>query len=249
MALQVQPPARQARLGGIKSVIGDFIDSPRLAAVMQGGGIAWEDPGCGRPSRTQAGCYDTVVAPAEKERDGYLELTSIGDPFAIYVGKECYLGGDDDQSYADQATALLEAWEDREVEKELWQWAADAANPDTAASVREAIGLAEQHADANYVGQPVLVMSRAAAEAAGNLISWEGGQSVTRLGTPVIATGSADADDVITIVGRPAVYASPTKAYPSVNTRENLGLAIAERVVAVGVDCDYRHAVSVSTTP
>lgn len=253
MALQVPAPTRRPRQGGIKSVIGEFTLEPRLAAVNQAGGIAWEDSGCALPSTTRAACYDDVVADAPFTFDGVNMYTSIGDPFAGYAGVECFLGGDDDAAgpYVQQAEKLLLAGEDRYVESHLWGWAVAAASPGTATTIAGAVALAEEDADANYVGQPVLLMSREASilAAAARVIRRENGVVMTINGTPVIATGSAPSGDVgkIMAIGMPAVFASPVLANRAPYLEKNQDMAIAQRVYAIGVDCNYRHAVAVSS--
>lgn len=251
MALRVEAPERQPRSGGIKSVTGEFTLNSRLAA--EPGDIGWEDPGCSKPNATRAGCWDDVVAAEDKEPDGYIDLQIVTRPFARYVGKECFLGGDDDQSYLDQAKALLTAWEDREVEAVLWEWAVDAATPGTAADIKAAIAVAEEYADANYVGQPVLLMSRRMASLAGDVVEKDADTGLlgTKLGTPVIATGSApdDDQDIIVILGRPRVYASAIVAQSVVKHTVNVEMAIAERVYAIGIDCAFRYAVDITPAP
>src|SRR6185312_16510397 len=113
----------------------------------------------GTPSGTGTFSYATTdrsggTVPA-KVALGITEHNGIGPAFARYAGVECYLGGDaGGDSYLQQARDLLAAGEDRAVEAELWEWAAAAASPGTAATLVGAIAAAEEAADANYVGQP-----------------------------------------------------------------------------------------------
>lgn len=329
MSVQVQPPARRPRQGGIKTIVGEFISEPRLTVSQ--GGLAWEDSGCGLPRSTRAGCYDvpefdpvtvddggatflfsregdtvTVVfdfgedaeptgfqapwAPIEpvdeftgeghilisvdgavsyqdapsgegeftyavaaepKYGDGVSQYTTIGDPFARYAGVECYLGGDSvGDTYERQAQTLLEQGEDRAVESELWNWAADAASPGTAADIAAAIAAVEEQADVAYVGAPVILLSRRAAVLAdeAGVLHRDGDRLVTTNGNYVLATGTAPADEELTVIatGAIAVYATTTVAVTAIEHEENLAMAIAERVYAVGVDCDFRYAVAVT---
>src|SRR6478735_6472916 len=254
MALQVQAPTRRPRQGGIKTVIegGAFIPVDRLAVVNQAGGLAWESSGCGLPKTTRAGCYDDVIGDAPKTFDGISQFTTIGDPFARYAGVECYLG-DDEESYLDQARTLLDQGEDRSIESVLWNWAAAAPTPGTGATYAEAIGKVEDHADVNYVGAPIILMSRVAADLAyaEGVLEREDGRLVTANGNWVLATGSAvdDQNTRIIAIGGLAVYASSEVRAAAMLLHENLGAAIAERVYAIGVDCDFRYAVDVDTTP
>jgi hypothetical protein len=182
--------------------------------------------------------------------DGINQYTSIlSGPFAVYKGVECYIGGDaTGGSYQEQASAALEAWEDREVEQELWDWAVAAPTPGTAANIARAISLAEDYADDNYVGQPVILMSRRYTSKAD--LKNDEGVLRTVNGTPVIAVGGialADTDMVVAI-GMPAVYASRVFVQDATDHDSNVTQAIAQRIYDLAVDCDFRYAVT-ATTP
>lgn len=335
VAVEVTPPARHPRAGGIKSVVGDFVTEQRLGMAE----IAWEDSGCGLPTGTRAGCYDVTfplvyepvnvvsggltatftrnadgtvsveatfdgstptpfTAPwrptadvsetvgtgtmeiaavdgavtftgtpsgsgsfnyATTDRtggvtppkvfDGVDEYTGIVPAFAQYAAVSCWLGGDSiGPSYLDQARSKLEAGEERMVESELWAWASAAADPGTATTVVDAIAKADQTADAQYIGQPVMIMSRSAltyAVTAGAIV-YESGKLITASGTPVLATSSVTADDELTIavIGWPAVYATDIVTAQFGEYSANKAGALAERMYAIGVDCDYRYAVT-----
>ena len=244
MAQLVQAPTRQPRLGGIKQIVGEFISEERLGITP----IAWEDSGCGLPKQTRATCYDEVVPIADKEFEGVDGLTSIAPAFAQYAGVECFIGGDSvGASYTEQARTLLEQGEDRMVEQVLWDWISDAA-AQTAASPAEAIAAVEQKADQEYVGRPVIVMSRATADAAfaAGALARENGSLVTPHGNPVLASGSVT-DGAVAAIGQPAVYATAIRSAIATNKGSNLTAAIAERVYAIGVDCNYVTLSTVDT--
>lgn len=251
MALPVQAPVRKPRQGGIRDIVGQFVNEPRLAAVSQAGGLSWEDSTCGFPRTTRAGCYDDAVAAVEKYGDSVNQYTSIGEPFAQYAGVECWIGGDSEgASFQEQARQKLEAGEERLIEGNLWTWASDADVTGSAASIAAAIGDAEEYADDNYVGQPILLLSRRGADLAfaASVLTRENGRLVTPNGTPVLASGaftSGPADEVA-IIGGLLVLASPIVAHQAPNLSDNTALAIAERVYAVGVDCDFRYIVTVT---
>lgn len=252
MAQLVQAPTRQPRLGGIKDIVGDFVEESRLGIAP----IAWEDSGCNFPSFTRAGCYDIDVDPADKEFDGIAQHGAIAAAFALYAGVECWLGGDADRSYVEQAKDLLEQGEDRPVESRLWAWAAD-GEPYSSDSISEIVADLERQADGSYVGRPVLLMDRKYAALAfqqGALVR-EGGKLITGQGTPVLASGwfeqhsFDDAPYVASIIGQPAVYASPVRFAGVQEYTANLGAAIAERVYAIGVDCNFRRSATLTPTP
>lgn len=176
----------------------------------------------------------------------------IGPPFAQYKAIGCFLGGDKDEdgTYSDQARRALEAGEDRELELRLWQWAAAAPSSGTSSSFVGAIAAAEEYADIAYLYQPVLIMSRGSAQAAfekGALKS-DDGLLYTANGTPVLSTGAIPdgAEDTVAIIGTPAVYASGVVTGAGIHHALNRELAVAQRLYALGVDCDFRYAVSVT---
>lgn len=246
MALLVQAPRRTQRVGGIKSIAGEFVNEPRLGGPES---IEWFGEGCALPSDTRAGCYDeTNDDPVELEAGGVETFAAIAAPFAQYAGIKCWLGGDSEgESYTAQAEAALAAGEDRRLEQELWTWAADGTTA-TADTLAAAIGAAEEAADSDYLGRPVLIMSRTSAtlaKAAG-ILAREDGILVTANGTPVLATGEAPADEVA-IVGAVAVYASPVVTSTAPEVLMNTDMAFAQRIYTIGVDCAYRHHVAIDT--
>lgn len=249
MAQLVTAPARKARTGGIKDIV-TFTPEDRLGGPADL--IVWDAPGCTFPTETRGGCYTlalgededavakTGVAPGQGQ--------TVVPPFVQYAGVTCWLGGDNEgDTYLTQADALLTAGEDRGVEAKLWDWAAGAEETSAIASLPAAIGAADTHADQSYVGQPVLLISRMNANlavAAGVLTAKEG-VLTTPTGMPVIASSEVPFDQ-IAVVGAIAVYATPIRAALGRDIRSNVDLAIAERVYSIGVDCDYRHIVTIT---
>lgn len=238
---QVAPPQRKPRVGGIKDVSGEFVTENRLAAST---GIVWEDSGCGVDlSATRAGCYDAVTPVESKEGTGVGQFTGVGPAFARYAGVTCWLGGDQEgPTYVEQARERLAGGEDRAVEAQLMAWAED-GEAVTGGSIVETIAALEQYADANYIGQPVLVMSREMADLAyaADALHREDGKLVSPNGTPVVASGAIESS-AIAIIGWPAVYASEIVAAVGLAWSTNTELAIAERVYAIAVDCAFRAA-------
>lgn len=245
MAELVQAPVRQPRSGGIKDVIPNVVQVDRIGGPAE---LAWEDSTCVFPAQTRAGCWDVDFSTEDKTFDGVSQHAPIASAFALYGGVECWIGGDaEGESFASQAATVLEQGEDRAIEDKLSDWALGAASPSSAANVSAAIAAAENSADAAYVGRPVLIMRRdtaLAAFTAGALVR-ESGKLVTGNGTPVIST-SAYASTSVAIIGQPAVYASTVRAVDTVSPHENLARAIAERIYAIGVDCEYRHLVTIT---
>lgn len=256
LVTRVAPPARKPRSGGIKDIVGSFILEERLTATEK---VAWEDSGCGLPELTQAGCFDTTFELVEgevpdKTASGISVVDGIAPPFAQYAGVECYLGGDNDgPTYSEQAERLLEQGEDRRIEQVLWDWALATGTTalTDAADIVAAIGAVEEYADENYVGQPVIILSRATAVAAfaAGAIERDSGRLVTANGNPVLATGAVPDDEQgeVAAVGWPAVYASQMRSYIAPNLRLNRSLGLAERAYAIGVDCAFRVTVGITT--
>lgn len=241
LVIPVAPPARRPRSGGIKSVTGDFLAETRLSAGEQ---IGWEASDCGDLSATSAGCFDTVT-PEEKEFSGVSQFLGTGRPFARYAGVACFLDGDaEGPTYQAQAATILDQGEDREIEGVLWEWAADAVDPAEAASLTEAIAVADAHADANYAGLPILLMNRGDADRAKaeGALDFVDGKLVTANNTPVVASASVPAGS-IAVVGWVAVYATDAKTFAAIDHRFNTEYALAERVYAIAVDCEYRYVV------
>lgn len=189
---------------------------------------------------------------APKTGDGISQHTSISDPFVRYAGVECFLGGDQDgPSYRDQAATLLEQGEDRAIESVLWTWAVAAGSPGTATTIAGAVALVEEQADTAYVGAPVIVMSREAADLAfaAHVLTREDGKLITPNGNLVLATGTAPSGDVgkVIAIGQPAVYANTQIVAEAPGLDTNRDMAIAERAYAIGVDTNYRYMVAVSS--
>ena len=252
MAQKIAAPKRRPRLGGLKDIIDPFVDEPRITATTD---FVWEDSGCSvSASATRAGCVDDVVADGDFDEDatGIGQFELIGPAFARFKAIRCFLGGDNDSdgTYEAQAIAALEAVEDREIEAVLWGWAEAATATSTASSFVGAIAAAEEYADRNYIGMPLMIMSRGSAQAAfeKGALSRKDGVLVTGNGTPVLATGSVpDAEqDTVAVIGWPAVYVGKVVAAMATDHRYNTALAVAQRAYGIGVDCEFRYTATVT---
>lgn len=234
----VSPPRREPRKGGIKAVTGDFVTTERLGA---GGGIEWISDGCEFPHAAPGLCFVPNPVTGDKEFEGIVQ--GAGPIFGLYAGVECFLTAGSD--YDDRARALLDQGEGRGVEEVLWEWAATTGGaPNAAASLVDAIALAEESADTYYVGAPVILMSRRVAvwaRSVGALFggtAWDG-DLWTANGTPVIASGAAS-DTQLSIIGWPTVYSSgEAVVINAIEHTTNRQMAIAERIYAIAVDCAF----------
>jgi hypothetical protein len=238
--ITVPSPARKARRGGIKSVVGEFEALPRLAVANA---LQWIADGGEFPKAAPGLCYATVPVTGNKEFNGIDQ--GSGPIFALYAGVKCYLGPATD--YAERARALLEQGEGRAVEEVLWEWANTLSVPGPATSIVDAVAAAEETADTMYVGGPVIMMSRRAAVHAraekAILGNEDTGELWTANGTPVIATGAAN-DTGLFIMGWPTVYASDFTEIQTHDPIVNQELAIAERVYGIAVDCEFVYATA-----
>lgn len=242
--ITVPSPKRQARKGGIKSIVGEFEALPRLAVANA---LQWIADGCELPKAAPGLCYATVPVTGNKEFNGIDQGT--GPIFALYAGVRCYLGTTTD--YADRSHALLEQGEGRAVEEVLVEWArAEAAGGAVFTSIVAAVAELEEVADTGYLGLPVLIMSRSTAVRAraekAIIEGGEDGKLFTANGTPVLATSAAD-DDELYVIGWPTVYASEFTDIQAYDQMVNQELAIAERVYGIAVDCGVSHKATIPT--
>jgi hypothetical protein len=161
---------------------------------------------------------------------------------------ECYLGEGNDTEYSARAERQLRASEEHEVEAALIGWAEAGTASGNATKVATAVALADEYADQKYIGRPVLIMSRFMAvigDAEGVLKSDGDGNITTINGSPVVSRWVA-AENKISVIGWPTVYASEVVVNAAYNQTQNREMAIAERIYAIAVDCLFRAVVTVT---
>lgn len=241
----ISPPERRPRLGGIKSVIGDFATAPHIAAAEA---LQWISDGCEFPKAAPGLCYPPNPVTGDKTFVGIDDGT--GPIFALYQGVQCYL--DNDADYDTRAAELLSQGEDRGVEEVLWEYVMSTGGTGPAqTSWVGAIGQMDELADTLYLGQPVIMLSRAAAVQARAAKAIFGDEESGRLwtanGTPVIASAAAP-DNVAAVLGWPSVYASEVVTVRTVVPIVNQEMALAERVYGIAIDCNYAHHYAVNVT-
>lgn len=238
------PPRRSPRRGGIRSVA-EFRAAPNRFGL--GGVIEYTSPGCGMAVGDVELCYPSpAAAQAEKTRSGIDTLSGIGPVFGIYAGVECYLDGSDFES---DARRLLEMGADRAVEAALDTWLQGNAAEGSATSLVEAIALAENLADGEYPGLPVLVLNRGDAQRAFTARALEGdgtGNLWTASGTPVLASERITVNTVTATGGITVLEGSVTTSRAD-RLELNKEFAIAEQVFGIAVDCEYaaRYTVTI----
>jgi hypothetical protein len=237
MAVQVTvaAPARQPRLGGIRPV-STWVENARIGAAES---VVYVSNGCTFPLPAIGLCYGTAVV-TEKTGVGIDSYTGISAPFALYGGVECFIGPDND--FEERARAILAQGEDRAVEGVLQTWLnTNAVAAGNGPLFADRIAVVEQHADANYLGRPIIVMSRAGAVRAfaeGAIEYGIDGIPTTVNGTPVLATSKLTTNNVFA-VGAITVLRSETTVINTVDVTTNTDWAVAEAVYSIIIDCNY----------
>lgn len=239
----VEPPTRQPRRGGIKTVA-EFIETPRIGT---GAGLEYTAAECGFPVDDVALCYP-LGGPGQTEKTpgGISTLTGNGPVFGLYAGVECTLDSDND--FEARATEKLNYGEDRGIEKRLNDWAnsVTASGTLSGGDVIEALARAEAKADEEYPGAPILLVNRGDAIRIGGLnFDRENGILRTKNGT-LILSSSKFTPNSVTAVGAIAVHHTSVEVHRTVAPTNNTELAIAERVYAILVDCGYAARYTVS---
>lgn len=239
--VEVAPPVREKRVGGLSSVA-TFRPNERLAAV---GGLVFQSDGCVFP-RTEVSRCIAATPPADKVFDGISIDGGIGEPVVLYAGVECHLGPDSD--FPERARRILEEGRDRGLEDALEAWAAGGDDVPSTGGIVGAVAEIEQALDNGYLGRGVILMSRADAvrAVAGGVAEMKGDVLTTKLGTPVIASGSV-ASGTVYGLGAVTVEESSISDLETVDATNNKRYALAEAAYAILVDCEFRIKSTVTT--
>lgn len=242
-------PVRTPRVGGLSSVVGPYRDNPRLGV---GGRVQFDPEQCGVTFGAVALCYNEGdPAQEEKTGAGIGAGLSISDNFGGYTGVQCYLNGEI-ETYGPMARAQLEAGQDRFLESRLFAWFSTGPQS-TVTSLADAIANADAQADIEYIGRPIMHLNRGDAVRAvgeGLLVTGSSGSGEiwTPNGTPVVSSARYESN-AVAVSGAVAVEQSGIRVFEGLNITENTMLAIAERVYALLVDCEYRYTYFVEPTP
>jgi hypothetical protein len=233
----VAAPARSPRLGGIRAAA-SWVTNARIGAAE---GLVYLSNGCTFPQPAIGLCYGESVED-EKEGVGIDQFDGIGEPFALYGGVDCFIGPGNETDFPTRARQILSDGEDRAVEDRLSTWAAAGHDVGDSADVVEAIAALEQYADANYLGRPILLLSRGDAVRASAkyaIVYSLDGLPYTVNGTPVVASGMID-DGTYSIVGATTVVRTEVFDINTINWKTNHDFAVAEATYTILVDCDFR---------
>lgn len=241
--LYVEPPARTPRRGGI-SEHAEFREDSRigLGAIPE-----FTSAGCAFPVDDVRLCYPSGGdAQNTKEPDGIETIDAAVGPFGLYSGVECWLDGGDD--FLDRAVSALEQGQDRGIEKRLNTWLQTLTGT-AATNFLDAVARAEEFADDNYLGAPLLVLNRGDAVRAKQAGALDhigpDGLIVTANGTRVLASGAVTPGSVSTVGALTVLHTGIVSGWaPTVTS--NTQLAMAERVYSILVDCDFAARFTVS---
>lgn len=233
--LTIAAPARIARLGGIMSVA-DVITDARLGIGPE---VVYQAEGCEFPYTEVLRCF-AETPPPDKTFSGIGIGDTIGEPFTIVAGVQCFLNSDL-ADFLRRAEEQLAAGQDRILEEVFGVWADGGTALASGTSVAGAIATVEQELDDKYVGRGTIAMSRfdaVMADAAGVLKTVDNVPQTIN-GTPVLASGRIAPGEVYG-TGRIGVVRNNVQSYEATEHSTNKHFAIAENQFALTVDCDFR---------
>jgi hypothetical protein len=240
--IEIQPPRRTPREGGIDTDVAEYRSNDRLYTAEA---VVFQSDGCTFPDPDENRCYaDAPVA--DKTYDGIEIEDAIGAPFTLYGAVSCFATPDPDEEA--RANAILSEGQGLELETALGTWADGGTALTAGANVIEAIGRVEQALDSQYRGRGVILMSRfdaVLADAAGAL-DWRDGRPYTINGTPVIASGGI-AIGTVKGVGAIVVERSEVISREVIKPLTNRIYAVAEQSFVIAVDCEFRVKSATST--
>lgn len=234
-AIEIQAPVRTDRVGGIDQVA-TFRQNDRIGIAE---GVVFQSDGCTFPHTEENRCYAAATVP-DKTYDGIAIDDAIGAPITLYAGVSCHIAPDPDE--LERAERALRAGRSRVLEELVATWATGGAALPAGGTVTGAIAQVEQDLDDNYIGQGVILMSRAdavRADAEGSLHAGLDGIPTTVNGTPVIASGRI-APGTVLGTGSIVVEHGDTVSRETVEPTQNKHYALAEAVYVIAVDCEYR---------
>lgn len=242
--LQISPPLRVSRRGGIEAVA-DFRTNDRLGAAA---GVSFQSDGCAFPQESQHLCY-VDGTPVSKTFAGVDIIDGIVDPFVIYAGSRCFMGPNPD--FAERALRTLKEGRYFRIEQKLGTWLAGGTALSAADSIAQAIANVEQALDSQHLGEGIIVMSSHDAVLAGSeraLFEGPDGLPTTINGTRVLVSG-AFAPGVIYGSGAIVVEESAPETFEALQVENNTHWAMAEQIFALAVDCAYRVKSTVTLGP
>lgn len=234
--LRIEAPARKERAGGI-SKVAEFRENGRVGNAET---VVYQSDGCTFPYTEEVRCFAAATVP-DKTYTGITVEDAIGAPFTLVAGVACFINPDPDETA--RALAIFEAGQDRALEEILGVWADGGTALAAGATVGGAVALVDQELDDKYIGQGVILMSRAdavLADAAGIISVKDGDAYPTTInGTPVLASGRIEPG---TVYGTGAILVehTATNQYDTHDLESNMHYALAEAIFVLAVDCEFR---------
>lgn len=257
--IDVTTPPRSGRTGGLLAIT-QPID---ITDAHAQNGVQYEADACALPDFAPGLCDDSYIPadliPDEKDYGNGPEWTQ-SFPFALYVGYECWMPGDE---YGAKALSILEAGETYGIERGLSVARFQSDDPiviDGTFDLKHGIARLEQELGERYQGLGVIHMSREVASLAltGGSVDVDGSYKVaTKQGVPV-SNGSGygvngpeavvpdDGSAWIFATGDVHVFRSPAETYTSDTPNKNTTDALAERVYNITLDCEFILAIQVT---
>lgn len=231
--LRIEAPARKERAGGIDK-IAEFRQNDRVGNAEA---VVYQSDGCTFPYTEEVRCFAAAAVP-DKTYVGIEVEDAIGAPFTLVAGVSCFINPDPDEEA--RAAAIFEAGRGRALEEILGVWADGGTALAAGGTVAGAIGRVDQELDDKYIGQGVILMSRADVVAAESVLTLGAdGIPYTTNGTPVLASGRIEPGTVYG-VGAILVEHSATQNYNTHDLESNLHFALAEAIFVLAVDCEFR---------
>jgi hypothetical protein len=225
----------------------DLADVVPVDNFWQPDGGGFPSYNCGPIRTIPGGCDDT---PPSKTAENPVWVR--GQQFSLYKAISCKSIAFDRN--IDNAEAAFRSLEGRGVEAALAALLiADSATVKvsglTGLNIVCAFAGLAQYAAANYAGQPLYLMSRAAAVrlAAARVLVRENGRLVTPFGDPVAAEGGWDGTGTIQTTAGPWMFAigqlslmqSPIQSAEALNTSDNTYTMLVERMYSATIDCNF----------
>lgn len=184
--------------------------------------------------------------------------TVVGDPLAIYALHRCRMVGITRAEASSRAVNALNVSESFAIEDFVYDRYLNSATDigGAATTPGRALAILENYAAVNYAGEPVIHMDRFLASTLSqtNVIEQHGNRLETKLGAGVAAGAGysvhpVPATDFIFATGQVVVRKGTSEVHgaPKMNPADNEETWLAERPMAIGVEC-FAVKVAVTTT-
>lgn len=248
----VDAPASKPSVGGLLPVANvTAMGDPHMAL-----GLSYPTEDCGHAEAGPGGCVNALGITGPKTFDGLGSVTA--DPFVIYKGVECGLGGFD--QYAAMARRGLERGQGFAIERGVQTLLLNSASAVNltpaggAVKVKTAVATLEQYAAERYTGLPLFHVSKFGAVFLPLETGWP---MLTKQGSPVANGGGytttgpggvvAGANEFwLYVSGQVNIWQGDITTVQAPNIKANTAGALAERIIVATVEC-FVGAIRVTT--